>query len=85
METTTAAPGGGRRRDEPPQLRPADGVDAGGGLVEDEQVRLVQHRQRERQLLPHAAGEAAGEPAAGAGEPRAREELRDALVAGAPA
>jgi hypothetical protein len=44
----------------------------------------VQHREEEGQLLPHTAGEAAGEPAAGAGEPCACEELRGALVTGAP-
>ena len=58
-----AGAAGGGAGDEPPELRPAHRVHAGRGLVEDQQLRLVQHGQREGQLLAHAAGEAAGEPA----------------------
>ena len=68
---------GGGRGDQPPQLGAAHRVDAGRGLVEHEQLRLVQHREREGELLAHAAGEAAGEPLAGAGE-------AGLLAAGAP-
>ena len=56
---------GGRARDQPPQARPADRVDSGRRLVEDEQLRLVQHGGDHGELLPHPAGQLPGEPAGG--------------------
>ena len=58
------------RGDHPPQVGAAHGVHARGGLVQDQQVGLVQHRQREGELLAHASREPAGEPGAGALEAR---------------
>ena len=64
---------GGARRggavDEPPQLGPADRVDPGGGLVEDQQVGRVQQRHRDGELALHPAGQLPAEPAAGTAEP----------------
>lgn len=42
--------------DQLPELRPRQGVDAGGGLVEDQQVGVVDQRATEAELLLHAAG-----------------------------
>ena len=47
--------------DEVPELAPRLDVDAGGRLVEQQQLRLVQHAGGERQALLPAAGELAGE------------------------
>ena len=74
METTTPAPPAAAAGDQAPQLGAAHRVHAGGGLVEDQQLGLVQHRQGEGELLAHAAGEPAGEPVAGAVEARLLEE-----------
>ena len=45
--------------DEVPELAPRLGVDAGGRLVEQQQLRLVQHAGGEREALLPAAGELA--------------------------
>ncbi len=74
-------PGRGRPGDEPPQVGAAHGVDAGRRLVEHEQVGLVEHGEREGELLAHAAGEPPGEAGARAGEPDAGEQVRRALLA----
>ncbi len=42
--------------DQLPELRPRQGVDAGGGLIEDQQVGVVDQRATEAELLLHAAG-----------------------------
>ena len=44
-----------------PELAPRHRVDAGGGLVEEQQLRLVDRRSAQRQPLPPADGEVAGE------------------------
>ncbi len=51
-------------RQEPPEVAPRDGVDAGRRLVEHQQLRRVHERARERELLLHAAREARREPVA---------------------
>ena len=51
-------------REQLPELAPAHRIDAGGGLVEQDQIGLVDQRARQRQLLLHAAGELVGEAAA---------------------
>ena len=48
------------RVDEVPELAARQGVDAGGRLVEDEKVRVVDKGAAEAQLLLHAAGKLAG-------------------------
>jgi hypothetical protein len=44
-----------------PELAARQRIDAGGRLVEQQQIRLGDERGRQRQLLLHAAGERAGE------------------------
>ena len=46
--------------DQIPELAARQRVDAGGRLVEDQQVRIVDQRAAEAELLLHAAGELAG-------------------------
>ena len=58
--------------DHVPELAARLGVDAGGRLVEQEELRLVQDAGGEREALLPAAGELAGELAAPVGEPHAR-------------
>ena len=45
------------RVDEVPELAAREGIDAGGRLVEDEKVRVVDEGAAEAQLLLHAAGQ----------------------------
>ncbi len=59
--------------DQLPELRARQRVDAGGGLVEDQQVGVVDQRAAEAELLLHAAGELAR---------RALDEGREAGAAG---
>ena len=49
-------------REQLPELAPRHGIDAGGRLVEDDDVGLVDERAGQRQLLLHAAGEPIREP-----------------------
>jgi hypothetical protein len=48
--------------DEFPELAARQGIDAGGRLVEDQQLGVVNQRTAEPQFLLHAAGELAGRP-----------------------
>ena len=41
--------------DEFPELAPGQGIDTGGGLVENQQVRVVDERAAQPKLLLHAA------------------------------
>ena len=59
---------GGEPVDLVPELAPGLGVDSGGGLVEQQQLGLVQDRGGQRQALLPAAGQAAGELALAVGE-----------------
>ncbi|MCU0618276.1 MAG: hypothetical protein MUD17_14510, partial [Gemmatimonadaceae bacterium] len=45
-----------------PELRTRDGVNTGGGFVEDQQRRRMHECTAERELLLHPAGERAGTP-----------------------
>ena len=45
-----------------PEFAAGDGIDAGGGLVEQQDARLGDERADQRELLLHAAAELAGEP-----------------------
>ena len=55
-----AGPFGADAIDEGPELLAGERIDAGGRLVEDEQVRVVDQGAAEAHLLLHAAGELAG-------------------------
>jgi hypothetical protein len=48
--------------DDRPELAPRDGVDADGGLIEQQQFGYAHERAREAQLLLHAPRKPAGEP-----------------------
>ena len=45
---------------EPAEFEAGRNVEAGCGLIEDEQRRVRQHRERQREALPHAAGKRVG-------------------------
>ena len=64
---------------EAPQIGPAHGVDAGRGLIEDEQLGLVDECREQSQFLSHPARQVAGEAVTTAGEAAALEQR-----AGAP-
>jgi hypothetical protein len=49
-------------RDQLPELAPRQRIDAGGGFVQDQQVRVVDERAAQAELLLHAAGQLAGRP-----------------------
>ena len=57
--------------DHVPELAPRLGVDAGGRLVEQQELRLMQDAGGEREALLPAAGQLAGELVAAIGEPHA--------------
>ena len=70
---------GGGAGNQPPQVGPADRVDAGGRFIEHQQVGLVQHRRDDPELLPHPAGQLPGGPAAGRGQSRPLQQRVAAL------
>ena len=53
---------GGKVRERIPEFAARHGIDAGGGLVEQQHARLRHQRAGQRELLFHAAAEPAGEP-----------------------
>src|SRR5262249_31593238 len=55
-------------------------IDAGGGLIKDQQVRIVDQGAAQAELLFHAAGELAGRPAHERVEARRLEQLVDATL-----
>ncbi len=67
--------------DQLPELAARQRVDAGGRLVEDQQVRIVDQRAAQRQLLLHAARQLAGRPVGKGIETGRGEQLFDALFA----
>ena len=69
------------RVDEVPELAARQRIDAGGRLVEDEQVGIVDERAAEAQLLLHAAGKLAGGTGLELLEARRREQLVDLRAA----
>ena len=68
--------------DEVPELAPRLGVDAGGRLVEQQQLRFVQHAGGEREALLPAARELAGELVAAVAEAHALDDLAPPLRGG---
>ena len=71
---------GGGAGHEPPHVGPAHGVDARRGLVEHQQLGLVDERRQQGQLLAHPARQVAGESIARAGEAAALEQRGGALL-----
>jgi hypothetical protein len=67
--------------DELPELAPRERIHAGGRLVEHQQLRVVDQRAAEAQLLLHAARELSGRPLAKASEAGGREQLVDLRLA----
>ena len=66
----------------PPELTARDRVDAGGGLVEQQQLGLVHERGREHELLLHAPGQMARLASAELGQPHPLQQRRRPLAAG---
>src|SRR3954469_5769985 len=60
-----------------PELAAGFGVDAGGGLVQQQQLRIVQQTCGERETLFPAAGELARELATAIGKTQAFERTRN--------
>ena len=52
----------GKAADELPEMPPRDGVDAGGGLVQEKDLRSVKKRTGKRQALPPPGRKLTGEP-----------------------
>ena len=82
-------PCGQELRQQLPELAPRHRIDAGRRFVEQQQLRLVDQRAGERELLLHAAGQAVGAAAPGtasAGSSRAgdRARRRSAACRGSP-
>ena len=63
-----------------PELAARDRIDAAGRLVEEDDARLVEQRDRERQLLPPAERDRADELIGGVLEPEAREHPAGAVA-----
>ena len=64
-----------------PELTARQRIDAGGRLVEDQQIRIVDQRAAQPELLPHAAGELPCRPIGERRQASAVEQLGDAPVA----
>ena len=63
--------------DELPELPPGQRIDAGRGLVEDQQVGVVDQGAAQAELLAHAAGKLLGKPAGERGQSRAVQQVGD--------
>ena len=81
MARSRVSPSADQVREQAPELAAGDRVDAGGGLVEEQDLGRVHQAARQRQLLLHAAGEAVRLPVAELGEAH---PLEQQLAAGAP-
>ena len=64
--------------DQVPELPARQGIDAGGGLVEDQQVRVVDQRAAQAELLLHAARQLAGRAVGKRRQPGAGEQAASA-------
>jgi hypothetical protein len=70
--------------DQVPELAARERVDTGGGVVQDQEVGIMNQCAAKAQLLLHSAGELAGWPVRERSKPSALEELVDPLFARAP-
>ncbi|GLK58309.1 hypothetical protein GCM10017624_04660 [Azotobacter vinelandii] len=61
-----------------PEVVPRDRVDAGGGFVEDQDFRVVQHRHGQREALAHAQRQLFGQAVADLAQVEAVEHFADA-------
>ncbi len=66
---THAGAGTADAGDQIPELASREGIDAGGRLIEDEQVRIMDQGTAQSELLLHATGELAGGPSKKGPEP----------------
>jgi hypothetical protein len=71
--------------DEFPELPSGQRINAGGRLVEDEKIRIVDERAAQTQLLLHAARELAGGTVPEGSQPGRTQELTDTPLALGPA
>src|SRR3954465_11355911 len=71
----------GEAVDEVQERGAGERVDAGGRLVEDEQVRIVDQRAAQAELLLHAPRQLAGRPLAERHQIGAREQIVDPPLA----
>ena len=76
-----ARPVGPDAVDQLPELAARQRIDAGGRLVEDQEVRVVDQRAAQTELLLHAAGQLAGRPVGEASQPDTVQQLGDAALA----
>ena len=67
--------------DQIPKLRPREGIDAGGGFIEDQQLRVVNERAAQAELLLHPPGELSCRAVAKRRQAGTLEQLIDADVA----
>ena len=70
---------GGQLVNQVPEHAPSARIDAAGGLVEEQQLRLVQQRRRERDALAQSRRQSAGQHAQRLLELQPRGEFRDPL------
>ena len=68
-------------RDEAPELAARERIDARRRLIQDQEVRIVNERAAEPELLTHAARKLARQPVGKRIEPRRIEQFGDAAVA----
>ena len=76
-----AGPVGADAVDQLPELAARQRIDAGGRLVEDQQVRVVDQRAAQAELLLHAAGELAGRAVGEGRQAGGLQQLGDAAFA----
>ena len=74
-------PPGTNAGDQLPEMPARQRIDAGGRLVEDQQIGIVDQRAAEAELLLHAARKLAGRPVGKGRKPGAVEQGRDAGLA----
>ena len=68
-------PLGAQPMDQIPELTPREGIDAGGGLIQNQQLGVVDQRTAEPQFLLHAAGELADRSVRKGIQPRAAQQV----------
>ena len=67
--------------DKLPELRPGEGIDAGGRFIKDQQLRIVDQRAAQAELLLHPTGEFSGGAIAKRRQPGTLQQLVDAQFA----